>query len=130
MIKSFVPAEVKTIVEFHIVFDNGEGTAGFWFPCDPSGKISEEMPEEAKANYEYCMAHPEEYSRWNEIERMEREYREPGHGTCICGTEVEMYNQYYGACQCPKCGRWYNLFGQSLVPPEQWEHDPSEEEYW
>ena len=129
MIKNYVPSEVKPIVEFHIVFDDGEGTAGYCFACTPSGEIID-LPKEAEENYRFCMEHPEQFSRWNEVEKMEREYREPAHGTCICGTEVELYDQYYGACQCPNCGRWYNLFGQSLLPPDQWESDPSEEEYW
>lgn len=114
-------------MEFHIVFDDGEGTAGCWFACDSSGKVNENLPKEAKTNLEYCLTHPEDFKRWNEIKRTEREYTEPAHGTCACGTEVELYDQYYGACQCPKCGRWYNLFGQSLLPPEQWERDPHEE---
>ena len=58
------------------------------------------------------------------------DYKEPAHGTCICGEEVSLWDQYYGACECPKCGRWYNLFGQELVAPEHWETDPAEEEYW
>ena len=44
--------------------------------------------------------------------------------------DVELWDQYYGACQCPECGKWYNLFGQSLLPPDCWEEDPSEEEYY
>lgn len=28
-----------------------------------------------------------------------------------------------GACQCPKCGKWYNIFGQALLDPEFWEDD-------
>lgn len=128
MLKNYVPSETKTAVEFHIVFDDGSGSAGFWFACSNNGEIAE-MPDEARENYRWCMEHPEKFSRWNEIERTESTYREPGHGTCICGTEVELYDQYYGACQCPNCGRWYNLFGQSLVAPEHWESDPADEEY-
>ena len=129
MIKNYVPAEVKTHVEFRVVFDDGEGTASYCFICTPSGEVVD-LPEEAKENYQFCMEHPEEFSRWNEIERLKWKYREPARGTCICGEEVELYDQYSGACQCPNCGRWYNLFGQSLLPPDQWESDPSEEEYW
>ena len=36
---------------------------------------------------------------------------------------VYLYDRYRAACQCPKCGRWYNLFGQELLPPEMWEED-------
>ena len=46
------------------------------------------------------------------------------------GNLLELWDQYYGACRCPKCGKWYNLFGQSLLSPDYWEMDPSEEEYY
>lgn len=128
MIKNYVPAEWKESVEYSLEFtydDNG----GFSFPCDASGNVLP-MTECAKQNYETCLAHQEEFKRFNEFLVRRIRYREPAHGTCSCGTEVELYDQYYGACECPKCGRWYNLFGQSLLPPDQWETDPSEEEYW
>jgi hypothetical protein len=32
-------------------------------------------------------------------------------------------DQYYAACQCPKCGQWYNIYGQHLRPPEEWIED-------
>jgi hypothetical protein len=28
-----------------------------------------------------------------------------------------------GANECPHCGQWYNVFGQELLPPDQWEED-------
>lgn len=131
MLKNYTQAEWKTLVEYELVFDDGSNN-GFGFPCDRDGKLieSEEQNPVAHENYRRCMKHPEQFDRFNEVVRRERRYREPGHGTCICGAEVELYDQYYGACQCPECGRWYNLYGQSLLPPEQWERDPSEEEYW
>lgn len=41
-------------------------------------------------------------------------------GECECGETVTLYNQYLGACECPKCGRWYNIWGQELNPPHTW----------
>lgn len=128
MINSYVPAETKILVEHELVFDDGHNN-GFGFPCDANGKVFDLQPETAQ-NLAYCLKCPQEFKRWNEVVTTKRYYKEPAHGTCVCGTEVELYDQYYGACQCPNCGRWYNLFGQSLLPPEQWERDPSEEEYW
>ena len=50
-------------------------------------------------------------------------YREPAHGICRCGEEVTLIDEYMGSCQCENCGQWYNLFGQELLPPNQWEED-------
>ena len=130
MIQNYVPAEHKTETRFDLTFFYSEDSGGFAFPCDAAGNVFSLENEEARKNLEYCLAHPEEFETYNEVRRWINRYTEPAHGTCICGTEVELYDQYYGACQCPSCGRWYNLFGQSLLPPEQWERDPSEEEYW
>lgn len=129
MLKNYVPKEVKKEIRHELIFYYDQD-GGFAFPCDASGNVFPLEYEDARKNLAYCMEHPEEFSRWNEVETYKDWYAEPAHGTCSCGAEVELYDQYYGACQCPKCGQWYNLFGQSLVPPEQWETDPSEEEYW
>ena len=129
MLKNYVPAEHKTEIHYDLVFyydDDG----GYAFPCDAAGNVFPLEYEEARKNLEYCLAHPEEFATYNEVRKWKNHYTEPAHGTCTCGTEVSLFDQYYGACQCPKCGQWYNLFGQSLLPPEQWEMDPSEEEYW
>ena len=58
---------------------------------------------------------------FNKIIEYEHSIRDNAHGTCECGNEVELYDEYYGACQCEKCGKWYNLFGQELNPPTYWE---------
>jgi len=128
MLRNYVPVEFRTVIEHYLVFDDGCGN-GSWFPCNASGSVVD-LPHEAVANLANCMEHPEKFVRWNEVVTERRKYEEPAHGTCICGHEVELYDQYYGACQCKNCLRWYNLFGQSLRPPEQWIVDPSEEEYW
>lgn len=128
MIKNYVPAEWRTHVEYELVYDDGHNN-GYGFPCNESGSVID-IPPEAIANLTWCMEHPDKFVRAGEIVTYRNRYREPAHGTCICGEEVSLSDQYYGACQCPNCGRWYNLFGQNLVPPDQWETDPSEGEYW
>ena len=128
MLKNFVPARQAVHVEFYIVFDDAEGN-GYAFPCDMSGNL-QPMSDEAKANYEKCMDSPDEFIRYNEFVKYQNPYTEAAHGTCLCGADVEIWNQYYGACQCENCGRWYNQFGQNLLPPEQWEIDPGEAEPW
>lgn len=95
---------------------------GYSFPCLPGGfpDINDENCEYWIKHFEYCINHPEEYidegvvvAEWN--------YEEPAIGLCSCGNEVELTDEYLGACQCNKCGQWYNIFGQKLIDPEFWE---------
>ena len=125
MIKNYVPAERKTHISYELAFYYDENS-GFGFPCDAAGNLLPFQTDAARENYEYCMAHPEEFETFAEVRKNVRRYTESAHGTCSCGSEVVLYDQYCGACQCEKCGRWYNLFGQELLPPEQWESDPYE----
>lgn len=124
MLKNITRPERRRVVEFAIEFEYEED-GGFSFPCDGQGNVGE-LPPEAQKNYEYCLAHPEEFEVWNVMNSYYREWMEPGSGDCICGNRVELRNQYQGACECEKCGRWYNLFGQELLPPEYWESEYDE----
>jgi len=117
-------SEIKTEVSYEVRFfvdKNG----GYGFPCDEYGNIlKDEMTKQAIENYEWCLSREEEFPYlFNDVVKKTHTYREPAHGTCKCGEEVYMVNDYMGAVQCPKCGQWYNLFGQELLPPEQWEED-------
>ena len=131
MLRNYVPSEYHTVVEYELVFDDGHNN-GFGFPCDATGKLLQREEENpcAHANMRRCLENPEKFVRFNKIIKYERSVRDNAHGTCVCGNEVELWDSYLGACQCEKCGRWYNLFGQELLPPENWEEDPSEEGYW
>lgn len=128
MLKNYV-TETETRREYSREFTYLDGCSGFSFTCDKDGNFPEDMHECAKANYAWAMQHPEEFSEFDHFTVRVQHFTHR-HGTCSCGAEVELWDQYWGACQCPKCGRWYNLFGQELLPPEQWETDPSEDEYW
>lgn len=33
---------------------------------------------------------------------------------------IDLWDEYLGACECPNCGRWYNIMGQELNPPSTW----------
>ena len=131
MLKDYMPVEHSTVEEYELVFDDGHNN-GFGFPCDKDGKLleSEDKNPAAHRNYQECLKHPERFVRFNRIVRTERRVRENAHGICVCGEEVELWNQYMGACECPNCGRWYNLFGEELNPPELWEEDLSEDDPW
>ena len=125
MLKDMTRGEWKTQVWYELAFDDGHGS-GFAFPCDADGKVTE-LPPDAVKNYEFCLAHPERFARYGVVDQIRQRYREPDTGVCFCGERIELHNEYHGACACPNCGRWYNLFGQELRPPEQWEEDIDEE---
>ena len=124
MLRNFTPRKYYTIKEYELVFDDGYNN-GYGFPCDVNGKLlqSEEENPCAHVNMRRCLEHPEKFVRFNKIIATERRAYDNAHGTCICGNEVELWDSYLGACQCETCGRWYNLFGQELLPPENWEEE-------
>ena len=119
MLKNIVPRTPVELIERSIDFSDNMGN-GFSFDCDTNGKPVFKC-EEAKRNYEYAMSHPELFTyEFNKLNVRRRTYIEPAHGTCSCGARVTLIDQYYGACACPKCNTWYNLFGQELIDPEYW----------
>lgn len=123
MIMNYQPGRYETLTEYKIAFDDGLGN-GFQFDCDDEGHLPKNMKEEFPAaykNYKECLAHPEKFKRFNKIVKNSREVYECPEGICSCGERVYLHNQFHGACQCPSCGKWYNLFGQELIPPEEWE---------
>jgi len=42
---------------------------------------------------------------------------------CTCGREFYLQNEYYGTCECPGCGRWWNLSGQAVLAPDEYDID-------
>jgi hypothetical protein len=46
--------------------------------------------------------------------------------TCPCGFRLTLGP---GDQECPKCGQWFNAFGQRLKPPEEWGPE-DEDEGW
>ena len=120
MIKNYTPGEWKTNTEYNLCFDDGHHN-GFAFPCTETGEPM--LTDCNRSNYEFCMAHPERFVRFNKVVKDSWRYRQNARGTCYCGEEIELYDQYLGACQCEKCGQWWNMSGQALVPPSEWEED-------
>lgn len=119
MLHDIHPRERKTITEYRLVFDDGARN-GFGFPCNEDGDLLYDLNGYALKNYKECMDHPEKFVRWNTVIPEHRTFTENAYGTCECGRKVILYDQYMGACEC-ECGRWYNLFGQELMPPSNWE---------
>ena len=120
MLKDIMESTYETEEWYELVFDDGHNN-GFGFPANEAGDVLLELNKAALENYRYCMDHPEKFKRWNEVVKYSRRYRVPAKGTCSCGQEVVLINEYMGACECPNCGKWYNLFGQELLPPDQWD---------
>lgn len=129
MLKNYQERTHHTLVEHSLVFFYDDNH-GFAFPCDANGNVTiSEMTDCAVNNLTDCMAHPERFQRFGEIRTERRHITDPAHGTCECGEEVYLYDQYMGACECENCGRWYNLFGQEIMPPEMWRDECIEEDW-
>ena len=127
MLKDITRARIVTEISYMLFFDDGHGN-GYAFPCDEKGGVNNDMPEAAMENLEFCRQHPEQFKRAGAVKTVTSSYREEAHGTCSCGQKVFLVNEYHGACECARCGKWYNLFGQEILPPEEW--DELEIEDW
>lgn len=122
MIRDFKRGEDVTTAYYELRFYR-DGSGGFAFPCDETGKllVDKDTNPAAIENYNWCLEHPEKFPYdFNRVVRYERTWREPNTGTCYCGQKMELVNEYMGACECPKCGKWYNIWGQELKNPNTW----------
>lgn len=125
MIKNYTPATFRTITSYSLVFDDGHGN-GFWFSCDKNGTILNDNPA-AIQNHKWCLQHAEKFIRFNKIVKESWTVKDPAYGTCHCGNKVHLVNEYYGACQCDQCGQWYNLSGQEILHPVNWQENLDED---
>lgn len=110
----------KTVKETCISFLDETGDSGFSFPIKDGKPVL--LTEAARKNYDDCISgkHPELTRR---METRRHCYKVPAIGLCECGNKVPLVDEYMGACSCKKCGRWYNIFGQSLKNPSHWEDE-------
>ena len=122
MIKIIKERTPVTITEHHIeFFYKDDPNAGFCFPANKDGSPAfDKMYPEAIANYESCLI--DDRLTEAEFTTSTHTYVEPAVGQCVCGSEVVLESGYDGAVQC-ECGRWYNIFGQSLRDPKYWEEE-------
>lgn len=119
MLHNIIKSEIETTEWYEVEF-LVDRNGGLGFPCDKDGNVSD-LSEAAQRNYEDALAHPEKFPYcFNKVRKHTRSWKNPAHGTCDCGEEVYLVNQYMGACECDNCGRWYNMFGQQLKNPEYW----------
>lgn len=94
--------------------------SGYSFDCNEDGSVLP-MCSEAFDNYADCISGKHADLVYKGVVDYSYTVTEPAVGKCACGAEVELTDQYYGACECPSCKRWHNLFGQELNPPDMWE---------
>ena len=122
MLKIIKERTSETIKEYYINFwYKDDLNVGFCFPATSTGEPEfSSMSSEEIANYEACLT--DERLTEAEFEPREYTYINPAIGLCTCGKEVVLEDGYEGATQC-ECGRWYNLFGQSLIDPKYRERD-------
>lgn len=126
MLKIIRERSTHTEVKHYIEFTDADG-CGYSFPCDQNGNVlfdehDAEIARVQRENYAEAMADKERFTcQYAQFVTRRYTVTDNAIGKCVCGEEVELYDQYQGACSCPKCGQWYNMFGQSLVDPEYWE---------
>lgn len=119
MLKITKPRERKTVrenrIEFMYISDPG---AGYSFDADNDWNpiFHNECQEK---NYNACLSDKEMCGPLRRT--YDRNYIEPAQGICRCGQTISLTDQYMGACECPKCGQWYNLFGQEVYHPTGWD---------
>lgn len=123
MAKIVKEREPVVVVEYAREFLD-ETQAGYSFDCNENGELDlSKLSECAIENYKKCINGDFPELEDKGVVRYERKYTEPAIIQCDCKTEFPLIDSYYGACSCPNCNQWYNLFGQRLNPPEMWEED-------
>ena len=109
--------------------------SGFSFDCDRDGYVSvDSYHESALENlWKAIFGLFHEPLVYNGIQDYSHWYREPAHGTCKCGREVYLEEDYGHGIDCENCGRIYSMSGSELAPRSQWEERYSEDSnlpYW
>ncbi len=92
-----------------------DGEVCLSFPVE-NGKVIITNPY-AQQNYDAAISNPK-YQDCG-IRKIVHEWTETWL-KCRCGQDIQLFDQYLGASECPHCGQWHNLFGQELLPPDQW----------
>ena len=137
MIKIISERHTVTHTTFSLDFELKEDRgSGYSFPLMNGNTIPIPCKKDENNPSEYIPCSEEECTWWKNylsvkddrehyeepfVRKFEYTYTEPAKALCYCGEEIYLTDEYMGACQCPECGRWYNMFGQKLNRPEMWE---------
>ncbi len=120
MIKDYIPSRKEPRTSYKLLFYT-DASGGYAFDCDENGNLLDSVTEQARENYRLCLQKPEKYRyAFNKVEKTVYMDKIEASGICNCGKRISLYNQDLGACECPYCGQWWNLFGQELKPRERW----------
>ena len=122
----------KLIEKTHYLLDysDSEG-AGYAFDCDKYGNPLPFDNEIIKANYYKCLNGEMEGVEFCGIDEVVSSYTENAIGKCSCGNVMELENEYFGACECKKCGQWYGVTnGERFHRPDQWQEVIDPEDYY
>lgn len=124
MVKKIISERHLVTMRYHVIeFDHVDGDGGYSFPADENGNVKFDPKYEVahRKSYELAMKNHDYCGPFHRIKK--HTYTENAKAICECGVEIELWDQYHGACKCKYCGRWHNLFGQTLVNPKFWEND-------
>lgn len=114
MITSYMPAYWKELKIHMVVFDQGDNR-GHMFYCDENG-VLKEMTDAKRAEYEFCMAHPDYFIRFNKVVEFSIPLEVVEKGVCECGYTVFLRDAgNFGTCKCPKCKRVYDIHGREYI---------------
>ena len=125
--KIITPRRKESTTQYYLDFKHSDADEpSFSFPCDANGELLPGQEECLLENYEKCKhGYPDILPLG--VQMFTNSWIEPAVGLCNCGREVKLNDDYCGACKC-ECGQWYNIMGQALLPPDQWE-EPIEFDY-
>ena len=117
MLKSMTEYRYEEVVTYSQEYEREDGS-GCTFKTDKYGELLP-MTDRQLENYKYCVNHPQEFTkRYGEFVARKNLEVIPPEGICDCGQVITLVNQCAGACKCPKCGQWYNLFGEEILFPK------------
>ena len=126
---AIIEEEVKSYL---LTYEDDQGD-GYAFPCNEEGHILWDdvySPETTRMSLAYCKAHQDRWTgRCGEVVTVVYRIR---YGICpACGRRVYFGGSGWASSsrvECD-CGKWYNLFGEEIIPPKYWEEAPLED-YW
>lgn len=127
MVKKIISERHLVVKKIKVIeFDHISGDGGYSFEADDdfNVKFDDKFEEIQRASYQHAMNSAEYLGPFQRIH--ENRYMENAKAICECGNQIELWDQYQGACECEHCGQWHNLFGQSLINPEYWESEVAE----
>lgn len=103
--------------------------SGFAFPCTMEGTILvSEMTDGGRDTLDKVLAGEIPGLKEPVLQESLHRYTQTAIFQCaVCRSEFLAKLDSTGACECPKCGRLYNGFGQPLTPRSQWE-EPLDED--